>query len=83
MRHVKIRRLLAGPPLLVVLVSAVALEARQALPDGAVADRVVIEKGARTLSLFSGARTLKVYRIALPKSASAPGDSVSHRAARS
>ncbi len=54
-------------PFLAVLAVAgvVAAEARQAIPAGTLADRVVIEKGARRLSLFSGARTLKVYRIAL------------------
>jgi murein L,D-transpeptidase YafK len=45
--------------------SGVPLEPRQALPAETVADRVMIEKGARSLSLFSGDRKLKTYRIAL------------------
>jgi murein L,D-transpeptidase YafK len=43
----------------------VPLEPRQTLPAATVADRIVIEKSARTLSLFSGDRKVKTYRIAL------------------
>ena len=39
----------------------------QALPRTAVANRVVVEKGARTLSLYSDGKLLKTYRIALGK----------------
>jgi murein L,D-transpeptidase YafK len=35
------------------------------MTPGTAADRIVIEKAARTLSLFSGGRKLKSYRIAL------------------
>jgi murein L,D-transpeptidase YafK len=48
-----------------VLASAVALEAGQTLPAGTVADRVVVEKGTRTLTLFGGPRRLKTYKVAL------------------
>ncbi len=61
-----------GLALLVVLASVVALDARQSPPASALADRIVIEKGARTLSLFSGVRKLKVYRIALGANAVGP-----------
>lgn len=36
-----------------------------ALPAGTVADRVVIDKSARTLTLFRGRRRLKTYLVAL------------------
>ena len=57
---------------LVVLAFGVLLEAGQTLPARAVADRIVIEKGARTLSLFSGDRKLKTYRIALGPNVTGP-----------
>lgn len=58
-------RLLFVPIIAAALVGAVPFESRQTLTSGTAADRVVIEKGARTLSLFSGERKLKTYRIAL------------------
>jgi murein L,D-transpeptidase YafK len=66
-----IRRTL-GVGLLAVLTVGVQLEARQALTVGVVADRIVIEKKTRTLSLFSGDRKLKTYRIALGPNAEGP-----------
>lgn len=36
-----------------------------ALPHGAVADRILVEKSARRLTLFSGERVLRSYPIAL------------------
>jgi tetratricopeptide (TPR) repeat protein len=42
-----------------------ALEEKQATVIAALADRVLIEKGERRLTLFSGSRVLKSYRIAL------------------
>lgn len=39
----------------------------QALARGTQADRVVVEKGARTLSLYRGGTLLKAYKIALGK----------------
>ncbi|HET9300093.1 MAG TPA: L,D-transpeptidase family protein [Candidatus Polarisedimenticolaceae bacterium] len=35
------------------------------LPDGAVADRILIEKAARTLTLFKEGTALKAYHVAL------------------
>ena len=35
------------------------------LPAGAVADRVVVDKGERTLTLVRGGRVLKTYRVSL------------------
>lgn len=35
------------------------------LPAGARADRVVVDKSARTLALLSGGRALKTYRVSL------------------
>ena len=58
-------RLLAGALLAAVTVTAAPLGGRQALASGTAADRIVIEKAARTLSLFKGERKLKTYRIAL------------------
>jgi murein L,D-transpeptidase YafK len=44
---------------------ALPLQAAQSLPPGAVADRIVIEKRARTLTLFRGDGKLKIYKVAL------------------
>jgi murein L,D-transpeptidase YafK len=35
------------------------------LPEGARADRVLVDKGGRTLTLLDGGRPLKTYRVAL------------------
>jgi hypothetical protein len=35
------------------------------LPDGARADRVLVDKGDRTLTLLDDGRPLKTYRVAL------------------
>jgi murein L,D-transpeptidase YafK len=37
----------------------------RALPDGAVADRIVVEKSARRLTLYAHGAPLKSYRVAL------------------
>lgn len=37
--------------------------AAQPLPPGTTVDRVVVEKGARTLSLYRGGKLLKSYKI--------------------
>jgi murein L,D-transpeptidase YafK len=37
----------------------------ESLPPRTVADRIVVEKAARTLSLYRGGRLLKTYKIAL------------------
>ena len=58
-------RLLLAGVIAAVSVGAVPFESSQTLTSGTAADRVVIEKAARTLSLFSGERKLKTYRIAL------------------
>ena len=44
----------------------------QALPPGTTADRVVVEKGKRTLSLYRGDTLLKSYKIALGKNPVGP-----------
>ena len=72
MNHVRIHRLLAKLALLTALANPTTLHGRQAVPLPAVAYRIVIEKSARTLTLFSGNRTLKVYRIALGANARGP-----------
>lgn len=62
------RRLRLPPALLFVYaLSAVTPPAApaQSLPPGTVADRVVVQKAARTLSLYRQGRLLKTYRIAL------------------
>jgi murein L,D-transpeptidase YafK len=46
--------------------------AGQALPPGTVADRVVIEKSARTLTLYRGRDPLKAYKVALGTNATGP-----------
>ena len=50
---------------MVVASAVVALHGEARAADRVAADRIVIEKGARRLTLFSGSRKLKVYRIAL------------------
>jgi murein L,D-transpeptidase YafK len=44
----------------------------QSLPDGTVANQVVIEKAARTLKVYSNGRLLKTYRVALGRNATGP-----------
>lgn len=44
----------------------------QILPRGTVADRVVVEKASRTLSLYGGGKLLKSYKIALGKNPVGP-----------
>jgi murein L,D-transpeptidase YafK len=64
MRIHRLRR--ASGTVIAVLVTASSLSAAgQSLPVGGVADRIVIEKAARTLALYRGDRLLKTYRVAL------------------
>jgi murein L,D-transpeptidase YafK len=52
--------------LVVAFVAAPAITTSgQNLPKGTLADRIVIEKAARTLSLYREGRVLKMYKIAL------------------
>jgi murein L,D-transpeptidase YafK len=44
----------------------------QSLAAEAKADRIVVEKGARTLTLFRGTTQLKVYRVALGRAPVGP-----------
>lgn len=46
--------------------------AAQTLPPGTVADRIIVEKGKRTLSLYRGEKVLKSYKIALGKNPVGP-----------
>lgn len=48
-----------------VVVAQAVIAMAQVLPKGAVADRVVVEKAARTLSLYHEGRLLKTYNVAL------------------
>ena len=58
--------------LVVALVAAPPANASgQNLPKGALADRIVIEKPARTLSLYREGQVLKTYEIALGPNAKA------------
>jgi len=58
---------------LAVLVSVSSLNAAgQSLHAGTSADRIAIEKAARTLSLYRGDRLVKVYKIALGPNAIGP-----------
>jgi hypothetical protein len=61
------RALVAG--LLVAAISGPSLHA-QHLPAAARADRIIVEKAARTLSLYHGDRRLKTYKIALGRNPS-------------
>ena len=46
--------------------------AAQALPSGTTADRIVVEKSKRTLSLYRAGKLLKSYKIALGKNPVGP-----------
>lgn len=60
------RALLCGAATVVMLVTAAPDQAvTQSLPSGTLADRVVVEKRARTLSVFRGNVLLKTYKVAL------------------
>ncbi len=62
------RPVLAGGFVLLVLGVAASTWAQKnedALPNGAVADRILVEKAARTLSLFKDGAVLKSYHVAL------------------
>jgi len=58
------RRLFTVAPAIVLAATSFAT-AQQPLPAGTVADRIVIEKRARRLSLYHAGRVLKTYRVAL------------------
>ena len=45
--------------------STLAQKNEEPLPDGAMADRILIEKAARTLTLFKDGAILKAYHVAL------------------
>ena len=61
------------PAIVAVLVAATAVVAAgQVLPARTVADRVVIAKAARTLSLYRGNRLLKTYKVALGPNSKGP-----------
>jgi len=51
--------------LVAIAIAGAARESGPALPGGAVADRVVIDKSKRTLTLLRGTDRLKTYRISL------------------
>lgn len=56
-----------------VLAAASSLDAAdQALATGTVADRVVIEKAAHTLSVYRAGRLLKTYKVALGPNTKGP-----------
>lgn len=66
---------LAGRVALTIVVFAAALSTNalaQTLPAGTVADQVVIQKAARTLSLYGDGRLVKTYQIALGPDAKGP-----------
>ncbi|HYK89751.1 MAG TPA: L,D-transpeptidase family protein [Acidobacteriota bacterium] len=65
MNHATSLWLLFGRAAVLLLAASVYHEARQNLNAGVTADRIVINKGTRTLSLFKGERVLKTYKIAL------------------
>src|SRR5262249_46984548 len=55
-----------------VLVATASGAAGQGLPAGTVADRVVVEKAARTLTLYRSGRLLRAYKVALGPNAEGP-----------
>ncbi len=57
---------------LLITTTAATRALEQNLPDGTIANRVLIEKGARTLKLYSDGRLLKTYKIALGPNANGP-----------
>lgn len=59
------RRIVVVPVLAIALIMALAHWPHSALPDATVADRVVVRKADRTLELFAGQRSLRVYPISL------------------
>ena len=62
------RPVLAGSVLLLLVGVAVSTWAQKnddPLPVGAVADRIVVEKAKRQLTLLKGSEVLKTYRVAL------------------
>ncbi len=72
MKHPWMHWFLLGHSAVLVLTASGLLEAGQALRAGVIAERIVIEKGARTLSLFRGGHVLKTYKIALGPNAKGP-----------
>lgn len=51
--------------LVTLAVGSPAGAARQTLPDGTVVDRIIVEKRARTMSVYRGTELLKTYKVAL------------------
>jgi murein L,D-transpeptidase YafK len=62
-------KLLSAPLAVLVLLGAVAAKD---LPDGAVADRILVEKAERRLTLLRKDEVLKIYEIALGPSPEGP-----------
>ena len=66
-------KLLLGLGLFISLGFAVpAIQGGSSLPKGVQADMVLVEKGARRLTLLSGGHVLKTYRIALGRNPHGP-----------
>ena len=62
------RPALAGGVVLLVLGAVASTQAQNSeasLPAGTLADRVLIQKGKRALTLFAGSEALKTYQVAL------------------
>jgi murein L,D-transpeptidase YafK len=57
---------------LIALAAASGDFAAQELPRGTVADRILVEKSARTLSVFRGDTLLKTYKVALGRNPKGP-----------
>lgn len=67
------RKLFHGLGLFISLGFAVpAMQGGSSLPQGVQADMVLVEKGARRLTLLSGGRVLKTYRVALGRNPNGP-----------
>ena len=60
-----LRKLAIIAAVLVVVVAAYQFWPQEPLPPEAKADRVIVHKGSRTLTLMQGERPLKTYRVSL------------------
>ena len=72
-----VRSVAVAVALSLVVVGAVWLvgshdDARPPLPSGARADRILVEKSARRMTLFQGGAVLRVYHVALGRGGPAP-----------
>ena len=65
-------RILIGVVFAAAVAVCPALASGQSLPADAQADRIVVEKAARTLSLYRDGRVLKTYKVALGANAEGP-----------